>query len=81
MDAAQQQTIAAATWETEMRAKAREAIATLDSIDVQASPITFTVQGVDVELAWGDNLARLSIGDGSYQLRLPLTWLTAVPAP
>lgn len=77
MDATQQQTIAAPTWETAMRAKAREAITTLQQIDVEASPISFDVNGIDVELAWGANDARLSIAGGGYQLRLPLAWLTA----
>lgn len=77
MDAVQQQTISAPAWETAMRAKAKEIIDTMGALQAQASPITFDVQDVPVELAWGDNLARLSVADGAYQIRVPVAWLTA----
>jgi hypothetical protein len=77
MDAAQQQTIAAPTWETAMRAKAKEIIDTMGALEAQASPITFDVQDIPVELAWGDNLARVSVAGRAYEMRVPVTWLTA----
>jgi hypothetical protein len=77
MDAAQQQTIAAPAWETAMRAKAKEIIDTMGTLEAHASPITFDVQGIPIEIAWADNDARVTIVDGAYQLRVPVAWLTA----
>jgi hypothetical protein len=79
VDATQQQTIAQPAFETELRAKAREIIDTLGELEAQASPVTFTVQGVDCELAWADNDARLAVASGAYQWRIPRAWLTAPP--
>jgi hypothetical protein len=77
VDAAQQQTISAPAWETAMRAKAKEIIDTMGALQAQASPITFDVQDVPVELAWANNDARVTVVDGAYQLRIPVAWLTA----
>jgi hypothetical protein len=77
VDAAQQQIIAAPAWETAMRAKAREAITTLDQIEVEAQPLRFEVQGIPVELTWGENDARVAIAGATYQLRVPVAWITA----
>jgi hypothetical protein len=79
VDVTQQQTIAAPAFETELRAKAREIITTLGELEAHASPVAFTVQDIDCELAWADNDARLSVASGAYQWRIPLGWLTAVP--
>jgi hypothetical protein len=79
VDTTQQQTIAAPAFETALRAKAKEIIDTMGQLDVQASPITFGVQDIPIELAWGDNDARVSVANGAYQWRVPLSWLTAGP--
>jgi hypothetical protein len=79
MDAIQQQTIADPAFETALRAKAKEIIDTMGALEAEASPIRFDVQDIPVELAWGDNLARVSIADDAYLWRLPLAWLTVGP--
>jgi fumarate hydratase class II len=77
VDAVQQQTISAPTFETALRAKAKEIIDTMGALEAQASPITFEVQNIPVELAWANNDARVTVVDGAYQLRIPVAWLTA----
>lgn len=80
MDTAQQiATISAPAFETALRDKARETLATLDSLELQASPVTFTVSDIPVELRRGTTNATLVIAGGMYSLRLPLAWLTAGP--
>jgi hypothetical protein len=79
VDTAQQQTIATPAFETALRAKAKEIIDTMGALEAQASPVSFTVQDIPAELAWGDNDARVSIANGAYQWRIPLGWLTAGP--
>jgi hypothetical protein len=79
VDITQQQTIADPAFETALRAKAKEIIDTMGALEAEASPFRFDVQDIPVELAWGDNLARVSIADDAYQWRLPLAWLTAGP--
>lgn len=79
MDPTEQATIAAPAFETALRAKAKEIIDTMGALEAQASPVRFDVQDVPVELAWGDNLARLSVADGAYVWRVPVGWLTAGP--
>jgi hypothetical protein len=79
VDATQQQTIAAPAFETDLRAKAKEIIDTMGALEAEASPVKFTVDGIDVELAWGDNDARISVADGAYEWLTPLAWLTAGP--
>lgn len=68
--------IAQPAWETAMRTKARDTVLALNTMAVQASPITFVVQGINVQFSWGDNDARLAIGDGLYSLKMPLSWIT-----
>lgn len=79
MDATQQQTIAAPAFETDLRAKAKEIIDTMGALEAEASPVNFTVDGIDVELAWGENDVRLSVAGGAYDWLVPLPWLTAPP--
>jgi hypothetical protein len=79
VDATQQQTIADPAFETALRVRAKEIIDTMGALEAQASPVSFTVQDIPAELAWGDNDARISIADGGYQWRIPLAWLTAGP--
>lgn len=79
MDATQQQTIAAPAFETALRAKAKDVIDTMGQLQVEASPITFDVNGIAVELACGENDCRVTIADGTYQLRVPVDWLTSPP--
>jgi hypothetical protein len=68
--------VAQPAWETALRTKARDVLATLNTLAVQASPITFTVQGVRVGFSWGTNDAVFDINDGMYTLRIPLPWVT-----
>jgi hypothetical protein len=78
VDAAQQQTISDPAFETAVRAKAKDIINTLDvTLDIEASPVAFTVTGIDVTLIWGENDATVTIAGGAYALRIPVAWLTA----
>jgi hypothetical protein len=79
VDATQQQTIATPTFETALRAKAKEIIDTMGALEVQANPLRFDVQDIPVELSWADNDARLSVADGAYTLRVPVGWLASGP--
>jgi hypothetical protein len=62
-----------------MRAKAKDVLATLNTLAVQASPITFTVQGIPVGFSWGAADAVFDIHSGIYTLRMPLAWVTGKP--
>jgi hypothetical protein len=71
--------IAQPTFETAMRAKAKDTLAALTTLAVQATPIAFTVQNIPVSFSWGSNIAMFDINDGTYQLRMPLAWVTGKP--
>jgi hypothetical protein len=69
--------ISAPSWETELRAKARDVLAGLDQMGVNASPVTFAVQGITVHMARNSTSeVAIEIADGLYALRLPVAWLT-----
>jgi hypothetical protein len=69
--------ITAAAWEKALRAKVREVLAGLDELGVDASPVTFVVQGITVHMAGQPpHDVILEIAEGVYSLRLPVAWVT-----
>lgn len=70
------QVVALPAWETALRAKARETLAALTTMAVQASPVTFIIEKVPVEFSWTATEATFDINSGMYALRMPLSWIT-----
>jgi predicted membrane-bound mannosyltransferase len=68
--------VAQPAWETALRAKARETLAALNTMAVQASPVTFIIEKVPVEFSWTTTEATFDINTGMYALRMPLPWIT-----
>lgn len=62
-------------FEIALRAKAKDVLGQLDTMQVQASPLTFTCQDVAVTILWGTRDVEIKIDDG-YDIVMPLAWLT-----
>lgn len=76
MDA--QQTIATVSppaFEAAMRQKAKDILSTLANLEVEASPVNFTVDDVTIAMTWGSETIEFNIGE-VFNITLPLPWIT-----
>lgn len=72
-------TVATVDFKNALHNKAQEVLSTLDTLEVQASPITFQVNAIDVAMSWGTRDIHFTIAGDAYDYVIPLAWITATP--